>query len=298
MATQRSRLVLPQTGFRFAGLLDLFPNSQLAISTRLLRANLYNEWLWQIRRNSDNDAALVKADLTLSTPAISLNSQIVNSSTTLGQFVGSNSGFVVVPKNQGLDATSNPSQSDITKQPRIVNNGVLDTKNGKPTIVFSNSYFTFNIANLTIQASGYVGTLRINAVSYNSPLCLRKSLSSLNSNSDFSWGHGTLAGTNKINTGGFCTANLALLNGSSINIADTNYNGFADGQAVPLNTLYSNFHQSTTTVFGAGNGTIGADSLNGGRIWDGTISEVITHTTAIDSLAGYCSNINSYFGLS
>ena len=123
------------SGFRFQGLLELFPGAQFATSTRLLIYDLYDSWLQQIRRSSDNDAVLVKPDLSLAIPAISLNSPLVDSSSTLGQFVGSGSGFVAASREQTLSGVD-PVQADITKQPRIINNGVLEGLNGRPAMFF------------------------------------------------------------------------------------------------------------------------------------------------------------------
>lgn len=121
---------------RFQGLLDLFPGAQFVTSTSLLRYDLYDSWLQQIRRSSDNDAVLAKPDLSLAIPAISLNSLLVNGAGTLGQFVGSGSGFVAASREQALSGVGDPVQADITKQPRIISNGVLETLDGKPAMVF------------------------------------------------------------------------------------------------------------------------------------------------------------------
>ena len=124
------------SGFRFQGLLDLFPGAQFVTSTSLLRYDLHDSWLQQIRRSSDNDAVLAKPDLSLAIPSISLNSPLVGSSSTLGQFISSNSGFVAASREQTLSDVGYPVQADITKQPRIINNGVLESLNGRPAMVF------------------------------------------------------------------------------------------------------------------------------------------------------------------
>jgi hypothetical protein len=142
---QRSRLILPNTNRlilpntnRFRGLLDLFPGARFAMSTRLLKYDLYNSWIMQVRRNSDNDAVLAKPDLSLAVPVISLNSLLVSGAGTLGQFVGNGSGFVVASRNQTLSGVGDAVQVGITKQPRIIIDGAMVVNiNGKPAIDFN-----------------------------------------------------------------------------------------------------------------------------------------------------------------
>lgn len=107
--------------FGFIGLLDDYPNAAAAYSLRLLRVAYTGDAI-QVRRSSDNttqDIGFVNNEL---------------DTTSLLSFVGTgatDNGFVTTWYDQsgnGNDAT----QTTAADQPKIVNAGIVLTKNGKP----------------------------------------------------------------------------------------------------------------------------------------------------------------------
>ena len=109
----------------FQGLLDLYPNATLGFSLRKLSVN-YNGNCIRVRRSSDN-----------ATLDIGFVNNVIDTATLLS-FVGAGSGFVTIWYNQAT--SNNATQTIAVYQPRIVNGGTLETKNGKPSIYFNNNY--------------------------------------------------------------------------------------------------------------------------------------------------------------
>jgi hypothetical protein len=104
-------------------LLDLYPNAATAYSVRKLRT-AYTGNCIRVRRSSDNaeqNIGFVNNDL---------------DTTSLLSFVGANNGFVTTWYDQSGNGF-NVRQTTAANQPRIVNAGVLDVSNSKPTIRFS-----------------------------------------------------------------------------------------------------------------------------------------------------------------
>jgi len=109
--------------------------SAIALSTRLLSTS-YSGPAFRIRRSSDNELRDVYFD---GSGTISLTSQVSvagggpATATTLGTWIGANSGFVSIWYDQsgnGRDAT----QATNTRQPRLINAGGIDLKNGRPAV--------------------------------------------------------------------------------------------------------------------------------------------------------------------
>lgn len=113
----------------FLGLLDLFPTATLGFSLRKL-SNSYNGNCIRVRRSSDN-AAL----------DIGFVNNVIDTASLLS-FVGSGSGFVTIWYNQATN--NNATQTTAVNQPRIVNAGVLEVKNGEPCLQFSGNQW-FNL---------------------------------------------------------------------------------------------------------------------------------------------------------
>lgn len=102
-------------------LLDDYPNSAAAYSLRKLR-NAYTGAAIKVRRSSDNteqDIGFVDNEL----DTISLLS-----------FAGSDDVFVHTWYDQSLTGANTVTQGSASNQPKIVNSGVVELKNGKPTI--------------------------------------------------------------------------------------------------------------------------------------------------------------------
>jgi hypothetical protein len=103
-------------------LLDLYPNAATAYSVRKLRT-AYTGNCIRVRRSSDNAEQNIGF----------VNNEL--DTTSLLSFVGAVNGFVTTWYDQsgnGFDVI----QTAAANQPRIVNAGVLDTQNSKPTILF------------------------------------------------------------------------------------------------------------------------------------------------------------------
>lgn len=145
-------------------LLDLYPNAAVAYSLRKLRTAYTGDCI-RVRRSSDNteqDIGFVNNDL---------------DTTSLLSFVGANNGFVTAWYDQSLNSR-NATNATAANQPRIVNSGVLELQNTKPSMVFDGlnqrlgiSYtltFPFSMfaiaKRLTTGSSGLVGTQRVGNV--------------------------------------------------------------------------------------------------------------------------------------
>ena len=103
-------------------LLDLFPDAAAAFSFRKLRA-AYSGAAIRVRRSSDNAEQDIGFDA---------NNDL--DTAALLDFVGSGNGFVTKYYDQGL-LGADSQNTDFVRQQRIVNAGVLQTRNGKPCAV-------------------------------------------------------------------------------------------------------------------------------------------------------------------
>ena len=122
--TKGCNIILP-TAPSFVGLLDTYPNAAAAYSLRKLRT-AYTGNCIRVRRSSDNaeqDFGFVNNVL---------------DTASLLTFVGAGSGFVTTWYDQSGTAR-NATISTAVEQPRIVNAGVLDTLNSKPSIINPNA---------------------------------------------------------------------------------------------------------------------------------------------------------------
>lgn len=109
----------------FAYLLGLYPNATLGFSLRKLRSD-YTGFCVRVRRSSDNTSL-----------DIGFVSNVLDT-TSLLAFANGSSCFVTIWYNQAT--SNNATQTVAVYQPRIVNGGTLETKNGKPSIYFNNNY--------------------------------------------------------------------------------------------------------------------------------------------------------------
>jgi hypothetical protein len=117
-------------------LLDTYSGAAAAYSLRKLRT-AYTGNAIRVRRSSDNTSQDIgfKADGTLDT-------------TTLLSFVGAGNGFVSIWYDQSGNGR-NSTQSTILYQPRIVNSGVVEVFNSKPSLKFAYNS-TVNALNFTV----------------------------------------------------------------------------------------------------------------------------------------------------
>ena len=122
----------------FVGLLDLYPNAAAAYSLRRLRTN-YSGSAIRVRRtdNTEQDIGFVNNEL---------------DTTSLLSFVGSGDGFVVTFYGQSSNLI-NSTQSTAASQGKIVNSGSLNTKNGKPCVLFNGTSNTYPLPSGTNDAT-------------------------------------------------------------------------------------------------------------------------------------------------
>lgn len=105
-----------------ATLIDVYPNAAAAYSVRLLRGAYYGSPAIRVRRSNDNAEQNIgfTASGNLDTSALTT-------------FVGANSGFITTWYDQTTGAAHFATTTP-TRQPRIINAGILQTLNGKPLI--------------------------------------------------------------------------------------------------------------------------------------------------------------------
>jgi hypothetical protein len=113
--------IIASSGIPFIGLLDTYPNAAAAYSLRKLRS-AYSGFAIRVRRSSDNTSTNIGFDV---------NGNL--DTTSLLSFVGSSNGFVTTWFDQSGN-NRNLTQTTAAVQPRIVNAGVIDTLNGKPSV--------------------------------------------------------------------------------------------------------------------------------------------------------------------
>lgn len=121
-------------------------NIGAAFGLRVLTRNALQKPLIRVRRSSDN----VERDIYYN-PAFELDT------TDLLSFVGANSAYVTIWYDQGANGL-NAAQPTAAAQPRIVNAGTLDTRNGKPTIISADPARMYvTVSNLTMNYASVVG---------------------------------------------------------------------------------------------------------------------------------------------
>jgi len=131
----RFRGAIPKHFPLFTGLLDDFGGAAFAASLRLLNNDFQNEGIVGVRRASDSDIQFVKVDKSFAQPLITLNSPLVGSSATFGDFVSGTDGFVTDWVDQATIGGNDATQATTTAQPKIVDAGSLIVdSNGFPYI--------------------------------------------------------------------------------------------------------------------------------------------------------------------
>lgn len=118
-------MIIDPFSFGLAMPLDLVSGAGAAYSVRKLRT-AYSGSALRVRRSSDN----TELDIGFSGTGLDTAALLAH--------CGAGSGFVVTWYDQSGNSR-NITQSTTANQPRIVNSGVLDTKNSLPTLVFDGS---------------------------------------------------------------------------------------------------------------------------------------------------------------
>lgn len=112
-------------------LLDTYSGATAAYSLRKLNT-AYIGYAIRVRRSSDNTSLDIGFDA---------NGNL--DTTTMLSFVGANNGFVSIWYDQS-GSNNNQTSSTLIKQPKIIDNGSLITKNSKPALYFSSSIMQSN----------------------------------------------------------------------------------------------------------------------------------------------------------
>jgi hypothetical protein len=122
-------------------LLDQYSGAAAAYSLRKLRT-AYTGSAIRVRRSNDN----TEQDIGF-TSAGDLDT------TSLKTFVGANSGFVTTWYSQGDSTSLDFTQTTAASQPRIINAGTIDRRNGDPSIFFDVSNDFMDVASSTATYS-------------------------------------------------------------------------------------------------------------------------------------------------
>lgn len=141
------------SGVGFNGLANQFPGGAIGLSLRLLNNQFANLGIVNVRRDSDSDTVLVKVDKSFAQPLITLNSPLVGSSATFGDFVSGTDGLVTDWIDQFNIGGNDATQVTTTAQPKIVDAGSLITQGGLPAIDFDTSAKHFDMAALGLGSS-------------------------------------------------------------------------------------------------------------------------------------------------
>jgi len=123
----------------FVGVLDTYPNASAAYSLRDLASASVGSAVVRVRRSSDN----TEQDFTAT--------EITDG--TLTTFTGVNDGFVTVWYDQSTNS-NNAIQPTATRQPQIVDSGVVILENNNPSIKFDNTNDGFTLTS-TINGGQY-----------------------------------------------------------------------------------------------------------------------------------------------
>ncbi len=121
----------------FASILDTFPSSAAAYSLRNL-SSTYKGALIRVRRSNDNAEQDIFGDYYGNLDTAGLK-----------EFVGANNGFVTTWYDQSTNAR-NATQTTANDQPRIVNAGVVERQNGKPSIFQAAQFLRWSKLNSTL----------------------------------------------------------------------------------------------------------------------------------------------------
>lgn len=118
----------------FVGILDIYPNAQIAYSVRKLRS-AYTGASLRVRRSSDN----VEQDIGFTT-----NGNLDENALT--SFIGANDGYVTTWYDQSLNA-NNAIQTIAIRQAPIVISGVVQKVNGIPAVNYDSAGLLFHTYN-------------------------------------------------------------------------------------------------------------------------------------------------------
>jgi hypothetical protein len=262
--------------------------SAAAFSVFLLTRRAADLPIMQVRRDTDNDEVQVLADLSLAEPRISLDSPLVGSASTFGDFLGSASGFVFSWFDQSGNAR-HASQATTGSQPRIANAGVLDTNsNGRVAVSFVGTGVRLALTNAgglyrnLAQARTFFVGERPTAVGTQVGFLASTSAATTAARCSIAvLGGNYIAGGRRLDTDGVASSTQPHSEGLKLII---NRSRWSDGN-VQLRINGSN-QTAANYSSGAGN-SADTDSLlvemgqAGSSNWAGTISETIVYRSAL-----------------
>jgi hypothetical protein len=271
----------------FAGLLDSFPSSAAAYSLRNLDKD-YLGPLVRVRRSSDNAEQDIFGDYYGNLDTVGLKN-----------FVGANSGFVTTWYDQSGNAINAP-QTTAANQPRVVNAGVIDRENSRPTIRYDgtndhfdlfdvldigqNSFLSLSFANIT-NANATIYAKSVAAASANRYALISEASIIYSFLVTDIERHATASGIGKRL---YCSQ---IIRGASNTL-------FFNNTQVGQNTTVNNYNLNTNFRFliGAYNNVSGGGA--GIYFLNGTISELVIYLSDQSSnRTGMSNNINTYYSI-
>ena len=268
-------------------LLDDYPNAAAAYSLRKLDKDYAGSAI-RVRRSNDN----AESD-------IGFTSGGDLDTATLKTFVGANSGFVTTWYDQSGNAR-NATQATAANQPRVVNAGVVDRVNTRPSVRFDGSNDFFETISFT-QNNGYYSAYGI-ALQTNQVLAqiINGEYASGTRNPQYIRNTPvtgipqtiSFVSSTAVVEGGVTTAQntLYLLDShvSGTTFAEIFTNGSSNG-----NTSMTGASNSTSSKL-----SIGAFPSSSTNYINGNISETILYgTDQYSNRAGVRSNINTYYSI-
>jgi hypothetical protein len=262
----------------FSFLLDQFPGAAVGYSLRKLRAG-YTGFCIQVRRSSDN---------TLQN--IGFNAANKLDTVALLSFVGSGSGFIA----KWYDQTTNLKdlvQATNSVQPRIVLNGILETQNSLPKIVFETMFMPIPQNVLSNSFIAFVGNSNLPLVSgvafitYNS---------SPNDNPEIFIAQNDFVGIyfgGGLNMNAVCAANVyGVINLISVNNITSVTNIVYKNNIFIRSATRNGVWSTTVNEFAIGR------YIRGGGYKNGQIQELIIYNNdQVANTTGINTNINTFY---
>jgi len=265
-------------------LLDTYSGAAAAYSLRKLRT-AYTGAAIRVRRSSDS----VESD-------IGFTSTGALDETSLTTFIGANSGFVTTWYDQSGNTGRNAAQTTAASQPRIVNAGVIERRNGKPALRFPANMpaYKFDAPNTNWIYFGIVSYdnaagLR-QCYGYNGGGYQTSGIYMIGPNTTFN----RAGGTSGIGATGSYVSNSLLLFGTQYLSNNTGIGFLNANTSAPASALING--SPYTSGGGFGFGVYGASA--GTFSLDGHIAEHIAYQ--VDNTANINNikiNINSYYAI-
>lgn len=269
------------------GLLDAYPASAAAYSLRNL-SSTYTGPLIRVRRSSDS----TEQDI-YGTYAGALNE------TALLAFVGANSGFVSIWYDQSGNGR-NATQATAASQPRIVNTGVIEKWNGRPSLRFYNSAQSLASYKFAAPSTNWAffTIVSMDNVSGNNANVYGIDGNGYNGNGIYLQASSFSSGAGR--TGSNVTIGAGVISNTTLFIANGNY--FSDNTALYAKDNIESGIQNMQSAFGPfvtgtrSNFILGQYTSTGSVSLIGNISEHIVYQQNLGTnRIGIRTNINSYY---